>query len=556
MKDFSERIYQDYLGELDGLERFRQRFQERNPAVPLDREDPDVRRLIEAMAYFSVRTRHATMQNLRSAWRRLFSGFFDFLLEPVPASAMIQALPSEKMTEAVTLPRGTEVRLTPPRDSESDKDGVGVFRLQRDLRVLPIFLERSEVLPREEGGYRLILGFRSRDLREDPVDVLSLYVNHLDEYRSSLAVFHELRTHLEQVSVVYNVTAKADSAGDTCEVSFTRAPPAPDDAGQYAHPFQRMRSFFQLPEQQLFVHVKVPPSQKDWERFSLCFDLDADWKVGRTHRPDFFVPFVAPVVNLKAEPAQAISADGTRSEFPIRGMSAGREFVLHSVMGVYEMGKKGLKPLRPAFLPGDSTSYEIEETIDERLRAHQSLIVRMPKALTEPQKILVEALWYQPLFAPRATGRIAVSLPGKHIEGLRWQVQGSVRPHEESPLRDDVAALTQILAWKTKPTLNRDEVVALMAHLGTPAGSPFARVMPWLRQLTVSTLPDGALRGSGIQHQYEVLLEPFDPSFDPLVVSFLDQVRELLDVWNNEAMVELRATVDGRGPLPLLKVSA
>jgi hypothetical protein len=130
----------------------------------------------------------------------------------VPAAAMIQALPSQKMTEATVIARGTEVRL---KSSEGEAD-TGLFRVQRDLRVLPIFLERSEAMERTVGGWRLVLDFRSYGLRKDPVDVLSLYVRHLDAFRPSLAVFHALRTHLEQVSVLYNTNAQAspDLPGD------------------------------------------------------------------------------------------------------------------------------------------------------------------------------------------------------------------------------------------------------------------------------------------------------------------------------------------------------
>ncbi len=46
MKESSDRIYQDYLNELDALERFRQRFLVSHPTVPLDREDPHVRLLM------------------------------------------------------------------------------------------------------------------------------------------------------------------------------------------------------------------------------------------------------------------------------------------------------------------------------------------------------------------------------------------------------------------------------------------------------------------------------------------------------------------------------
>ena len=70
-------------------------------------------------------------------------------------------------------------------------------------------------------------------------------------------------------------------------------------------------------------------------------------------------------------------------------------------------------------------------------------------------------------------------------------------------------------------------------------------MLPLLRELSVSRVPDSALRGSGLRHVYEVVLEPFEPGLEPLVACFLDLVRRLLDAWNHEASEEWRATVAG-----------
>ena len=544
--DALENLYQDFLSEMDALEHFRRRFVERHPAAPLEREDPDVRRLIESMAFFSVQTRQVTLRSIRSVWWRLFSGFFDFMVEPVPSAAMAQALPSEKMVEPLVLPRGTELRLAPQGEAP------GFFRTRRELRVLPIFLERTDVLPLERGGHRLILRFESRFARKDEVGLLSLHVRHLEDYRSSLAVFHALCRHLRQVSVVYNEPADEQSSGEMCEVSFGRSAASSEDSSTYAHPFQRIRSLFHFPEQQLFVHVQVPPSRKPWSSFCLCFDLDQAWTTGRSLHPEFLQPFVVPLDNLKAEPAQPIVADGTRSQYPILNISAGGQFRLHSITHVHEVTAKGRSLLRPAFLPGEGPSYEVEESLGADLSPQHSLLIRMPEAFTTPRRVVVEALWHQPQFASRALGRMQISTPGRHVEGLRWQLLGDVLPAQDSPLHGDLGALTRLLAWKSRPTLSRNEFLALLMYLGTPARSALGRVIPWVRELTVSTVPDSALRGSGQQHVYEMLLEPFEPGFEPLVVCFLQQAREILDAWNSDAAVELRATVAGAGPLPLL----
>jgi type VI secretion system protein ImpG len=538
----TNQFYQDYLAELAALERFRQSFRHTYPRVPLEQEDPDVRRLVEAMAFFSVQTRHATLHNLRSTWLRLFSSVFNYLLEPLPAAGLVQATPTEKMVEAVVLSRGTELRLQPVGGE------AGSFRLQRDLRVLPISLEETQVRHLADGRHRLILRFAAAFPRRDPVEVLSLHVRHLEEYSSSLAVYHELRKHLDRVSVLYDAKADENSTGQLCEHSFGQAPFAPDDASVYENPLQRVRFFFQLPEQGLFLHVRVAPTRQAWSRFSLCLDLKKEWSSGRSLHPEFLHPFVVPVVNLKAVPAQPMTLDGTRTEHPLLSLRDDQELRLHSVTGVYLQGPRGREPMRPAHVPGPGPAYELDEQLAADGSPLHQLLVRMPEAFLEPRKLHVDALWYQPHFASEATGHLTVSTPSVHVEGLRWRVMGDVQPSRNSPVRQDVSALVQLLSWKNRPTLERNELAALLSYLGTPAESAFRPIVPLLGALRVSLVPDGALRGTGLRHMYEAQLEPFDPSQESLVACFLEQVLALLDAWNGQASVELRASVKGTGP--------
>jgi type VI secretion system protein ImpG len=79
------------VAELKTLEDFRLRHGQRHPHGRVEREDPDVRRMIEAMGFFSVRTRLATMRNLQATWRRLFGTYFGYLLDPLPSKMLVQA---------------------------------------------------------------------------------------------------------------------------------------------------------------------------------------------------------------------------------------------------------------------------------------------------------------------------------------------------------------------------------------------------------------------------------------------------------------------------------
>ena len=68
-------LYRSFLQEMEGLDAFRLAYRDRYPEAPLDREDPDVRRLIEAMALFSARTRLAAERHMSSTHRRMFQQF-------------------------------------------------------------------------------------------------------------------------------------------------------------------------------------------------------------------------------------------------------------------------------------------------------------------------------------------------------------------------------------------------------------------------------------------------------------------------------------------------
>ncbi|HNF97220.1 MAG TPA: type VI secretion system baseplate subunit TssF, partial [Pseudomonadota bacterium] len=127
--------------ELKTLEEFRQRHVQRHPHSRVEREDPDVRRLIEALGFFSVRTRLATLRNLHATWRRLFGTYFGYLLKPLPTRLLVQAQVTPRMVESTLLDAGSELRVT------TQNGHVGYFRSSHELRIVPITLESMQLIP-------------------------------------------------------------------------------------------------------------------------------------------------------------------------------------------------------------------------------------------------------------------------------------------------------------------------------------------------------------------------------------------------------------------------
>ncbi len=91
--------YQTFLEELQDLANFRLEYSLDNPDALLEAEDPDVKRIIEALAFFSARTKISALRNIDATNRRLYQQFFSHMLSPLPAIVMLQAVPNGHLTE-------------------------------------------------------------------------------------------------------------------------------------------------------------------------------------------------------------------------------------------------------------------------------------------------------------------------------------------------------------------------------------------------------------------------------------------------------------------------
>jgi type VI secretion system protein ImpG len=225
-----ESLYKAFLEEMNALENFRIGYASLHPGVPLDREDPDVRRLIEAMALFSARTRLAGSRNISATSRRIFQQFFPYLLVPMPSMAVLQALPTRQFVEPVVFPKGSEVILSP------ESGGGAVFQTLGELRIMPITLTKFSMLLQEK-GFRIALRFSAFFARSEEIGRLSFCINHLNNYESSQTVLFHLKRHLKKVSVIFDEKADEESSGIPCDVSFG----LPQDEDNFEHPLHQER---------------------------------------------------------------------------------------------------------------------------------------------------------------------------------------------------------------------------------------------------------------------------------------------------------------------------
>lgn len=566
-------LHGDFLAEMRALDEFRAHLSARHPEAQVRRDDPDARRLMEAMAYFTVRSRRQLLHNMDATWLRLFSDQFEPLLTALPATFMLQAVVHPRRTETAVLPRGSELRMT------NAEGATASFRMLADLRVLPIRLEGACLLREPAGRYqRIAISLVSRFAHSEQVGLLRLHTRIADDYPASARFLYQLRAHLLRAHVVYDGSLDPEKAGEPCTVSYGSDDPQaserdPGKSGSVpdaVHPLERARSFFHFPERELFLNLQVPPvaGGRPWQRLLIYLDLKPDWP-GEDVAADLFHLHVVPVENLRHEPAAPLLFDGTQDALAIRHPDPEQGFMLRSVRGVYLVSDTGLQPLRTSMLPeppapaepaappsADALSYQVEERLTP-LGPRPYLIIRAPTALLRPLRLHVDAAWYQPGFAQHpivTTGTARPSLRSRVLEGLEWQLLGGGRPEGSSPLRSELAGLLRVLSMSMRPVLKEAQLRWLMQLLlGTSGPGAYRGFPARLQKLTWSVSPDSVLRGSGLRHVYKAQL-PVDPGEDEaLAWHFLCWTQQVLDSWNQDSSVDLQIdTGDTALKLPIV----
>lgn len=531
-----ESFDQSLLNELRAIDSFRRRYTSEQPAARVDAQDPDVQRLIEVLAFSAVRTRQALQTNVQATWRRLLGSFFQPLLCPLPAMAILQGQVTARLSESVVLPAGTEVQ------AQSADGFTASFQTLAELRILPITLERCEIL-RAPSGLRLALTFQSRLPRPDAVGTLRLGLHYLDDYLAALRVFVQLKAHLRRAFVLYDTPVSEAAEGLTCPVEFGPSFD-PTYAADERNPLSAVRSFFHFPQQELLLQLQVPPSPRSWNRLTICFDMAPEWPRRPAPFRELFQPFVVPVCNLRRAPARPILCDGTQDAYPLHFVHPDASYRLHTLEGVFRITSDGLIPIPEATLQKATPSYELEmRPLSGQSSQSQdevaALILRIPSALVDPVQILAEAQWHQPRLGEHLHGPQTLRLPDRTVPGIDLSFVGPVRAGHQPTLGRDAAALLRLLSLKMKSVLGLEELRALFTLLETTESGPFRGFLAQLQDLAIEVAPDESLRGAGIRHRYHLLVPTPPPEEEPLWDAFCAQLQRLLDAWNYEGRSEV-----------------
>lgn len=528
-------LYNAFLQEMDALETFRMAYASMHPGVPLDRDDPDIRRLIEAMAVFSARTRLAGTKHINAMHRRMFQQYFPYLLTPLPATALIQAIPSGQLAEPVFLPMGSEFIVTP------ESGGSAFFRTMRDLRILPIQLREYKRLEMPDKCIRLALRFGAAFSRDDDIGTLSFFINHLNNFESSHLVMFQLQRCLKRVSVVFDTKASETSGGDACRVSFGATD---ENSTAFSHPMERERLFFHFPQSELFLNVRIPQPETDWTHFSICFDLDARWPRNLMLDPSIFQLFTVPIENIREAPAEPLIYDGTKEAISLSHPDLNYGFEPHSIKSVHEVTPQGMKTMKPGLLSGSTGSYEYISTINHQGQKTRGLHLHFPEAFENARTIVANAHWHQPWFSETISQKLIPAPFNRNIIGLKWEFPIEAIPQCDSYFQDNIEDFLQFITLINRTAFDRDNLLDILRVMGIQAGSPFRPLCKLLSDLKIEKAARTDDGEAVMLHRYLLRFETHDASLDPLMGPFLQHLENILDALVSGAKVEVRQNMD------------
>ena len=301
-----------YRQELENLRELARDFSKVHPAAaPMlggQSADPDVERLLEAVAFLTGMMRQKLDDELPEIVRGLMDVVMPHYLRPVPATTIVVFSPKPGLMEPVRVPAGTSIRSVAVDESDC------IFRTCFDLEVHPLSLEEVELIqrPGKPPRIRLSLELKGMGLESWKPERLSFFLG--GEYARAADLFLVLDRFLKQIRIV------PGRGGSACRLGPESLRPVGFERRNSLFPFplqafsgyRLLQEYFNLPEKFLFFELTgwdLWKDRGDGAGFEIFFELDAATPPLASLGPDSFVLFATPAVNLFEVEADPVVLD-------------------------------------------------------------------------------------------------------------------------------------------------------------------------------------------------------------------------------------------------------
>ncbi|MDX8431350.1 MAG: type VI secretion system baseplate subunit TssF/IglH [Candidatus Algichlamydia australiensis] len=516
----SDSLYQAFLQNLREIERFRATHLELYKDTPLEIDDPNVKRMIEALAFYGAQSRLQAVDKMTQMHQCLFRQYFPFLLNPLPSVSMLQVAHSLKNPEIIDLPAGTEFYLC------TDNNPKATFQTLEPLSLLPMSIAQSEFEKQQDHTYLFSMTYRLSEKTNKRISEIPFYINHLSSFFSSLRIFFALQRSMESITITYDCEEP-----QTTKATFGYR----GHRKILTHPVEQVRTFFHFPQQELYMTLDLPEIEKGWKEITITIRLSSSWPSSIKLTDETFVPFAVPIINLKTEYSDPVICDGTKEGYPLLHPEPSLKYQLHTVLHVAKILPTGTKTLKPGILGRKEETYEIDYH-------SKHLLLNMPKAFTKPETLTVKALWTQPWFADTVNEEQTIQASISQLTNKKTRLLSKIYPYENTQ-QDDPNYLLRIFSLKNQNTFTLNELLFILNAAKNLDNSLFD-IIPDLivKMQTNQKIKDN---NTGSLMEYEFFLKNWGGQKWELVVLFFVYLHKFLHAWLSYFEIEVKVHIPG-----------
>lgn len=324
-----------YQRELTNLRELAVEFSKAHPALaPMlsgQTPDPDVERLLEGTAFLTGLLREKLEDEFPEIIHGLIELIFPHYLRPIPSTTMISFKPKPSLRESLKIPSGVEIGSIPV-------DGTNcLFRTCYDTEIHPLRIAAAEYLQRsgEPPQIRLGLELAGMDLSAWRPRTLRFYL--AESYPDAADLYLLLNRR------VRGITIRPAAGGRPVRLPATSLVPGGFSPQESLLPYPRqsfpgyriLQEYFVLPEKFLFLDLKGWEGWTDrgtGSAFEIFFQLGSSPAVLPRIRPESFMLFASPAVNLFHHDADPIVIDHRQPEYRVRPVDQlGGHYEVHSL---------------------------------------------------------------------------------------------------------------------------------------------------------------------------------------------------------------------------------
>jgi len=504
--------------ELAFLATVQSRFLHLHQQVPVEFNDPDVKRLIEAMAAFMAKGRIAGTTQIDQLHQRVFQQLLPYIASPIASMGLVQAS-SQYISEATQLIQGSAFSIT------SDNDDKAEYVSMHDMPLRPMVIAKLGLSDNSKSAgiadKQLNIVLNATNGMPGHLQHLPLYINVNNNYPVTRQLIKLLASKLVSVKASFDNQSE-DIPGDfsfgTCQPEDQQNMPLDFAIAHQlsgTHPIEKIRRFFQLPQQENYLNLYFVDSPQYWQTCQLKLCFQSPWPSQIKLSASFFTLGIICIENVIKEFAESFNFDATRSAHTLRPPSTTPDLKLLKCLGVYQGAIKERQLLSPGILKSGNGAYELHL----QGSALPLIDIQLAEAFIKPVKITTEALWHQPNFSAHLWKKLNVRTSQLAIQKLICNLHTAPVPH--LAMSDNAPhSLLELSLLKNKDVLSLEEIIFILDSLGSVFNREFKDIKPLLTELHVLA-----------PNHYGFVINSSNAQTMALLEFFMAKLAQLLTLW-------------------------